>query len=118
MMTVMDLMGIFLYITVCFSQYFTLRKKGKNFMTRITKFFLAILFGGMLISNLTLAAGVDGQALFNTKCKACHDGGKNVKGGADCVKVTTDGKAPMPSYKDKLSADEIKALCDLPVFKK
>ena len=83
---------------------------------------------------LTLAvmpvAFADGAASYKAKCAMCHgpDGagqttmGKNMKlralGSAEVqkqtddqlIKITTDGKAKMPAYKGKLSADEIKAV--------
>jgi cytochrome c6 len=72
----------------------------------------------------------DGAAQFKAKCAACHgaDGsgntavGKSMKlrdmGSPDVQKKTdeeltaiiTSGKAAMPSYKDKLTADQIKQL--------
>lgn len=83
---------------------------------------------------LALAASpifaADGAAIFKAKCAACHgaDGkgdtpvGKTLKvaslGGADVQKLTdaelekaiSDGKGKMPSFKTKLTADELKAV--------
>jgi mono/diheme cytochrome c family protein len=72
-------------------------------------------------------AAVDAAALFSAKCAACH--GKDGKGspvgkkmGAkdlsneskepeqELVKDIANGKGKMPSFKAKLSADEISAL--------
>ncbi len=66
-------------------------------------------------------AAVDGAAVYAAKCKACHgaDGkGKTPLAGtklsaADVEKITNDGKAPkMPSYKGKLTAEEVKAVAE------
>ena len=61
----------------------------------------------------------DGAALYKSKCAMCH--GANGEGKASMktvqfpktltaeqiVKITTDGKDKMPSYKGKLSPDEV-----------
>ena len=61
----------------------------------------------------------DGAAIYKSKCAMCH--GANGEGKAamktvqfpktltdeEIVKITTDGKNKMPSYKGKLSPDEI-----------
>ena len=72
----------------------------------------------------------DGAAIYKAKCAMCHgpDGagqttmGKNLKlrdlrsadvqkqTDADLVKWISDGKGKMPSYKGKLSAEEITAV--------
>lgn len=77
-----------------------------------------------------IAFAADGAATFKAKCAACHgaDGkgqtamGKKLNlrdlGSPEVQKQTdkelydwtADGKVKMPAYKDKLSADEIKAL--------
>jgi cytochrome c6 len=74
--------------------------------------------------------GAAGQELFEKKCAMCH--GKDgvaksmAKGSANLndaewqkgtsaeaiAALTTEGKGKMPSYKDKLSADEIKAISE------
>ncbi|HSY52089.1 MAG TPA: cytochrome c [Thermoanaerobaculia bacterium] len=88
----------------------------------------------ILIAILTLIAtglfAADGAAVYKTKCASCHgpDGsgltamGKALKlrdlASADVQKQTdkelinetTDGKAKMPAYKDKLSAEDISAV--------
>ena len=76
------------------------------------------------------AFAADGAAVYKAKCASCHgpDGkgetsiGKSMKlkslGSPEVQKVSdaalttviSDGKAKMPAYKTKLSADEIKAL--------
>jgi len=97
---------------------------------------LRILHGGLplalgvLILAAPLFAQGDGASLFKSKCAACHgaDGsgntpvGKSMKlrdlGSADVQKQTdldltamiTNGKGAMPSYKDKLTADQTKQL--------
>ena len=84
------------------------------------------------LSLLTLSASAANPTaadLYKTKCQACHgaDGKATAVGkklGArdfqdpdvakmseeDLAKVTTDGKNKMPSYKGKLTDDQIKAL--------
>jgi mono/diheme cytochrome c family protein len=59
----------------------------------------------------------DGAATYTAKCKMCHGaaGEKNFadvasKSEADLVKITTDGKGKMPSYKGKLADDDIKGV--------
>ncbi|HET7437081.1 MAG TPA: cytochrome c [Thermoanaerobaculia bacterium] len=87
----------------------------------------------LLIAAVTLAPAAfaaDGAATYKAKCAACHgaDGkGDSAMGkklglrdlGSPEVQKQTDqqlhdwtanGKGKMPAYKDKLSADEIKAL--------
>lgn len=84
----------------------------------------------VLLLSLLFWGGVghaDGKADFEAKCKMCHgaDGkgnpamvasmGPNIdltKGSGDCVAVVTGGKGKMPAYKDKLSAEQIAAICE------
>ncbi|HUA00471.1 MAG TPA: cytochrome c [Candidatus Aquilonibacter sp.] len=83
---------------------------------------------GALISAAPLLAQGDGASLFKSKCAACHgaDGSGNTAVGkslklkdmasadvqkqtdADLTAMITNGKGAMPSYKDKLTADQIK----------
>ncbi len=72
---------------------------------------LSLVFGLMLVSDLAQAAA-DGKALFDAKCAACHkDGAKLTKANeAKFEETISTGKAPMPGYKDKLTAEEIKAV--------
>jgi cytochrome c6 len=85
-----------------------------------------ILFAFVALSFAGTALGADAAALFASKCAACH--GKDGKGTpagqkmgakdltavkdseAELVAVISNGKGKMSAYKDKLSADEIKAL--------
>ena len=93
---------------------------------------LALLFAAVAVIALASApaaqAAADGKALFDAKCAMCH--GKDgvakpmAKGSANFndVKwqaatkaeaietVITDGKGKMKGYKDKMSAEEIKAV--------
>ena len=84
----------------------------------------------ILAITIVPAFAADGPALFKTKCSSCHgvDGkaqtavGKSLKIGdfssaefqkltdAEITKIIEDGKGKMPSYKGKLTADEIGAL--------
>jgi mono/diheme cytochrome c family protein len=72
----------------------------------------------------------DGASLYKAKCAACHgaDGTGNTSVGktmkirdlhsadvqkqtdAQLTDIVTAGKSPMPGYKDKLTADQIKGL--------
>ena len=97
----------------------------------------------MLILVVALAPmaafAADGAAIYKAKCASCHgaDGkgqspmGKKMNlrdlGSPEVQKQTdkelydwtADGKGKMPAYKDKLSADEIKALvAHMRTFKK
>jgi cytochrome c6 len=85
------------------------------------------------LSLTTLACSADSAAtadLYKTTCQKCHgaDGVGNTPAGkkfeardfhsadvqketdAQLMKIITDGQKKMPSYKDKLSADQIKDL--------
>jgi mono/diheme cytochrome c family protein len=69
------------------------------------------------MSFVAMPAFADGAATYTAKCKMCHGaaGEKNFadvasKSEADLVKITTDGKGKMPSYKGKLSDDDIKGV--------
>ncbi len=85
------------------------------------------------LSLTTLAWGADATAtaeLYKTTCQKCHgaDGTANTPAGkkfeardfhsaevqkqtdADLIKATTEGQKKMPSYKDKLTEQQIKEL--------
>lgn len=84
----------------------------------------------LIVALAPMAFAADGAAVYKAKCSMCHgaDGkgdsamGKKMKlrdlGSAEVQKQTdqqlhdwtANGKGKMPAYKDKLSADEIKAL--------
>src|SRR5947209_9349187 len=86
------------------------------------------LLGSLVVARPALAD--DTEALYKSKCQACHgaDGKGDTAAGkklgvkdfhspevvkmsdADLVKTTTDGKGKMPAYKGKISDDDIKAL--------
>ncbi len=90
---------------------------------------LALVLGVVLMVTVPKAHADDSADLFKSKCQMCHgaDGKGSPTGlkmgvhdwhGADVQKMTdqqiidtiTNGKAKMPAYKDKLSADQIKGL--------
>jgi cytochrome c6 len=96
-------------------------------MLKITTIVFSVLFGLLLLSDI---AHADGTALYS-KCKTCH--GATGQGnpamakmfkttpetlafndglGVDCVKITTEGREKMPAYGKKMSATEIKEVCD------
>lgn len=84
----------------------------------------------LVVALAPVAFAADGAAIYKAKCASCHgaDGkgqtpiGKKMNlrdlGSPEVQKQTdkelydwtADGKGKMPAYKDKLSADEIKAL--------
>lgn len=88
-----------------------------------------LLASCMLISSAPLAAQ-GGASLFKSRCAGCHgtDGsgntsiGKSMKlrdfasedvqklSNAELTSIITNGKGAMPSYKDKLTAAEIRDL--------
>ena len=94
---------------------------------------LALLLAACAVIALVsvpVAQAADGKALFEGKCAMCH--GKDgvakpmAKGSANfndakwqgatkadaIVTVIADGKGKMKGYKDKMSAEEIKAVAD------
>jgi cytochrome c6 len=98
-------------------------------MPRTSNFVCALALASF-IAAVPHTVRADGAAVYKGKCAACHgaDGsgntsvGKNLKlrnlGSPEVQKMTdaelttviTDGKAKMPAYGKKLSADEIKSL--------
>ena len=93
----------------------------------------------LVVALAPVAFAADGAAIYKAKCASCHgaDGkgqsamGKKMNlrdlGSPEVQKQTdkelydwtADGKGKMPAYKDKLSADEIKALvAHMRTFKK
>lgn len=69
------------------------------------------------MSFVAMPVFADGAATYTAKCKMCHGavGEKNFadvasKSEADLARITTDGKGKMPSYKGKLSDDDIKGV--------
>ena len=93
----------------------------------------------LVVALAPIAFAADGAAIYKAKCASCHgaDGkgqspmGKKMNlrdlGSPEVQKQTdkelydwtADGKGKMPAYKDKLTADEIKALvAHMRTFKK
>jgi mono/diheme cytochrome c family protein len=92
------------------------------------KAFKVVVLASAITALGVMTAAADGGATFKAKCAGCHgaDGsastgmGKTLKirdfgsadvqkqSDADLIKITTDGKGKMPSYKGKLSDQEIK----------
>ena len=102
-------------------------------MTRVTRLFCksAVLVTALSLTSLAWCADSAATAdLYKTTCQKCHgaDGMGNTPAGkkfeardfhsadvqketdAQLMKIITDGQKKMPSYKDKLSADQIKDL--------
>lgn len=95
-----------------------------------TKKVAAVMMGLAMVAG-TMSFAEDGKALFS-KCQGCHGANgaadssmskalkvpaatsaevKAMKE-ADMIKITTEGKGKMPSYKGKLTDAEIKAVVD------
>jgi cytochrome c6 len=93
---------------------------------------LSLLALGVFVAFVVAPAfaAEDGKALFESKCAMCHgkDGvAKSMAKGSgnfndpawqkahpvdDVVKVLNEGKNKMPSFKSKLSAEQIKAVAE------
>lgn len=89
---------------------------------------LSVLFLAASINQSALAAdSAAGAKVFNANCAACHAGGKNVinavktlqkdaltANGEDTVEAivtqVTNGKGAMPSFKGRLSDDQIQSV--------
>jgi cytochrome c6 len=96
----------------------------------MTKFRLIFMLVALMAPTLlVVAADQKTEDLYKSKCQGCHgaDGHATAIGKklgardfqdpdvakmseADLVAVTTDGKNKMPSYKGKLTDDQIKSL--------
>ena len=97
----------------------------------MTKKLVAVLIVAavMMMSASAFAADINGADLYKTKCQGCHGadgtpsamatkmGAKTLKDPAiakkadkDFIDNTTNGVNKMPSYKGKLSDDQIKAV--------
>lgn len=84
----------------------------------------------LVLAAVPALFAADGAALFKAKCAACHGAdatgqtavGKTMKirdfhaadvqkqSDADLTKIIEDGKGKMPSFKGKLTADEVTAV--------
>ncbi len=91
---------------------------------------LALTLGILLTLAAASAIAADGAAVFKAKCASCHGAdatgqtavGKTLKirdfhsadvqkqSDADLTKIITDGKGKMPSFKGKLTNEEIEAV--------
>ena len=99
--------------------------------TTLTTLLRAALAASLTLAFAALARAADAPDNWKAKCAMCHaaDGSGNTAIGKknklqdytsaevqtkltneEITKTITDGKKPMPSYKDKLTPDEIKAL--------
>ena len=92
--------------------------------------FLGVVILVALLLQSTAFAAVDAGAIYTERCQKCHgaDGKADTPAGkkfeahdfhspdvqkktdAELIKIITDGQKKMPSFKDKLSEEEIKAL--------
>lgn len=97
-------------------------------MSRTLQILIATV--ALVIFVSPVAAYADGNAIFKSKCAACHgaDGAGNTamgkklalkplsadevqkKSDADLLKIVADGKGKMPGYGKKLTADEVKEM--------
>ena len=86
---------------------------------------LSLVIVGALLLTLGMAAGEEGQPLYDKKCAMCHgkDGvaKKMGEGSAnlndlgwqekttieEIIEITAEGKGKMPKYKDKLSVEQM-----------
>ncbi len=113
------------------------RTTVKNFM-RVAQWLMVCLTAGLLatgfgraVMTASAAAADDaGKMTFEANCSVCHgeDGSGDTPIGmslmipdlrsddvqklsdAELIAIVTNGKDPMPSFKDKLTADEIKGV--------
>jgi len=95
------------------------------------KIVTVIAVATLLVAAASLAlAGEDGKALYDSKCAMCHGkdgvakpmakGARNLNAADFQKEATTDsiskviaeGKGKMPAYKEKLSADQVKAVSE------
>jgi len=88
-------------------------------MKKAITLMLAVLVAAVMVPTAWADATPDGAALYKSKCAMCH--GPNGEGKtamktvqfpktlseADIVKTLESGKNKMPSFKGKLSPDEI-----------
>ncbi len=88
------------------------------------------LFAGLLLAVSPVRSQDDAASVFRSKCAGCHgpDGAGSTPAGkamkvrdfhsadvqkqtdAELTEIITTGKSPMPSYKGKITDDQIKAL--------
>jgi len=80
---------------------------------------MMVAFTGLVFTAQSALAAVEGEAVFNKKCKACHSYDKKKLGPAlkDMNKdasalrdVIVNGRKIMPKWGKRLSAEEIDAL--------
>lgn len=88
-------------------------------MKKAFSLMLVVLVAGLIVPAAWADATPDGAAIYKSKCAMCH--GANGEGKAamktaqfpktlaeaDIVKTLENGKNKMPSFKGKLSPDEI-----------
>jgi cytochrome c6 len=95
-------------------------------ITMTTKSFIAVFFFSLLFFFAVAreTGGISGKAIFEDKCAKCHgDDGTKGKFGAknlqksrladeDLLKIVSEGKNFMPSWKKRLSAPELQQVTD------
>jgi len=91
---------------------------------RLTSLFPLFLFFIVLVFASFQDAALSGKEIFTKKCQRCHgeDGSKQKFGAKnlqisrmkfeDMVTLIASGKKPMPSFRNKLSADEIELVAN------
>ncbi len=80
---------------------------------------IAMAFLGMTATAASAHDGIDAKKIFSKKCKMCHSLSKHKFGPAFksmnkdpevLLTTITNGRKRMPSFKKKLSSDEIRAM--------
>ncbi len=88
-------------------------------MKKIILTYIAMAFLGMSATAASANDGIDAKKIFSKNCKMCHSLNKKKFGPAFnsmnqdpevLLTTITNGRKRMPSFKKKLSSDEIHAM--------